>query len=72
MAEPKHEALAKITLGVPFLAVTLLAAFYVLSGAWLSMGILGILLAGLAVGAGAVGPYYVATGVAQYREVTAA
>jgi 4-amino-4-deoxy-L-arabinose transferase-like glycosyltransferase len=71
MSEPKHDALGKITLGVIFLAPTLLAGFYVLSGAWLSMGLFGILLAGLAVGIGAVGPYYLATGVSEYREVTA-
>jgi hypothetical protein len=47
-------------------------ALYVLSGAWLSAGVLGVLFAGIAGGVGLVGPTLIVQGVSEYREVTAA
>jgi len=72
MAEPRHEAIAKVIVAVPFLVLTPVMALYVLSGAWLSAGVLGVLFAGIAGGVGLVGPTLIVQGVSEYREVTAA
>jgi len=72
VSDPKHEALAKVFVAIPFLVLTPVMALYVISGVWLSAGVIGVALAGVAGGVGLVGPYLAVEGVSEYREVTAA
>ena len=69
MNTEQSEAIAKIVLGTLLLGASIPAAIYVLSLAWLSYGLIGIVLAGVAGAVACIGPYGLATGLSEYRRV---
>ena len=71
MNDDKAEAIAKIALGTLLMGASIPAALYVVTLSWLSYGILGAILAGVAGAVAFIGPYGIATGVSEYREVSA-
>lgn len=70
MNDDKSEAIAKVIVGLPFSALTAVALVYLASLSWLSAGVIGVAIAGVVLGVACVGPYLVASGVREYREVT--
>lgn len=71
MNDDKAEAIAKILLGALLMGASIPAGLYLVTLTWLSYGILGFVLAGVAGAVAFIGPYGIATGVSEYREVTA-
>jgi hypothetical protein len=71
MDEATGEAIARIIMGAVITPMSILAALFVFSLAWLDLGILGIVLVGIAGAVALLGPFGIASGVQQYREVKA-
>jgi len=68
--EQRNEAIARVLLGVVLLPVSAIAAAFVISMVWLSYGLAGFILVGLAGAAAFIGPFGVLTGYKQYQEAT--
>lgn len=63
--------MARIVIGALITPVSILAAIFVVSLVWLDLGLLGIVLVGVAGAVALLGPFGIASGVQQYREVKA-
>jgi len=66
----RDEAVGHIILGVLITPVSIVAAFFALSLVWLSWGVFGIVLVGIAGAVAIFGPYELITGYQSYQEAT--
>jgi len=71
MDEDMGEAVARIVMGALITPVSILAVLFMVSLVWVDLGIFGIVLVGIAGAVALLGPFGIASGVQQYREVKA-